>query len=136
MKLIHLVVHTALVTAFMGVMAPDAWSVGVDLPTNPAVPCVTSQDCANGQYCNSAARVCYYGVAVTGTCTAAGGCPAGSYCHAGRCHVGMTGCTSNAQCKTFEYCHFGICHAEACTTDADCPLGVQCIAPLKVCALP
>lgn len=137
MKTIYVAIWAGLASMGLAALGSSAMSLQMpDVPTTTA--CITSVECPVGQYCHPTARVCYFGVAITGGCNTAADCPAapGVWCHDHRCHVGTTPCTSNAQCHSTEYCHYGLCHAEACNMDSDCPVGVQCINPLHVCALP
>jgi hypothetical protein len=126
-------------------------------PNNPPKHCASSNDCPNGQFCNS------QGACVAG-CRSDTECPNGGVCHpdgtcgtrpqcvldtdcqAGfNCVAGACACTTDYSCwvstsgqpvDTSKICVNGACQAStACNTDNDCSDGRYC-GPAGVCTSP
>jgi hypothetical protein len=109
----------------------------VDAPTG--MSCNYTTDCPYNAYCNPSDKKCY--LAIGTQCNTHAECMSAygptAYCHARRCHQGSVSCTpSNPICSSGTYCHVGNCHADMCTSDADCPSGVTCFPPWRICLIP
>ena len=106
----------------------------VDVAT--ATPCNYTTECPTDHYCHPYTHVCNF--ADGEQCETSAQCVnfgAEFYCHDRRCHPLGAVCTSNT-CPSGQYCHVGICHADACSTNADCPAGLNCSTSRRVCRIP